>query len=148
MKFGNRSKKRLSTCDEDLQKIMNLAIQRTIVDFGITEGHRSVERQQELFNQRPKVTHVDGVNIKSKHNYYPSKACDIYIYHPDKYMRKKIMYSTIHLSYVAGLIMSCADELYDKLVISHKLRWGANWDSDGIIALDQKLDDYPHFELV
>ena len=65
MKFGNRSKKRLSTCDEDLQKIMNLAIQRTIVDFGITEGHRSVERQQELFNQRPKVTHVDGVNIKS-----------------------------------------------------------------------------------
>ena len=48
-KFSNSSKQKLSTCDSDLQSIFNLAIKRSKIDFGIAEGHRTIERQQELF---------------------------------------------------------------------------------------------------
>tara|TARA_R110000772_G_C13307950_1_gene439560 strand:+ start:4263 stop:4709 length:447 start_codon:yes stop_codon:yes gene_type:complete len=146
MKFGNGSLEKLGTAHTDLQRIFTLAISRSKVDFGITEGHRSIERQKSLFDMgRSKI---DGINKKGKHNYAPSMAVDIYIYHPDLATRRKLAYNTVHLAYVAGLVDSVAAELLERKLITHKIRWGANWDSDGIIALDQSFDDYPHFELV
>lgn len=154
-KFGTRSRAKLQTCHNDLQKIMFLAIDRSKVDFGISEGHRPVARQQMLYAigrtielHKEPITNVDGINDLSEHNYEPSKAADIFIYDPDDKMREKIIYSPVHLAYVAGIIDSCAQELFEQGKIKHLIRWGANWDSDGIIAEDQKLDDYPHFELV
>jgi peptidoglycan L-alanyl-D-glutamate endopeptidase CwlK len=144
--FGKRSKEEISTMHNDLQKVFNLAIKRTKVDFGITEGHRSVKRQQYLFQMgRSKI---DGVTKLGKHNLKPAEAGDIYIYHPDLETRRKLAYNREHLSYVAGVIDSCAEELFEAGEISHKIRWGANWDSDGIIALDHNFDDYPHHELI
>ena len=47
-KFSEISQLRLKTCDPRLVQIMSLALQRSKVDFGIAEGHRTIERQQEL----------------------------------------------------------------------------------------------------
>ena len=144
--FGTRSTEQLKTCHEDLQKILELAIQSSKVDFGISEGHRTVLRQYELFLMgRSKI---DGVTRKGKHNKVPSMAADIFIYHPDTKTRRQLAYDISHLCYVAGVIDSCAKELLEQGEISHAIRWGGNWDSDGIIAIDQTFDDYPHFELI
>ena len=146
MQFGSRSNEKLNTAHVDLQKIMRLAIARTKVDFGISEGHRSIERQYELYKMgRSKI---DGKEKKGKHNYSPSLAVDIYAYHRDSKVRKQIAYDKVTLSYIAGVIDSCSIELYYMGEIEHIARWGANWDSDGVIALDQSFDDYPHFELI
>ncbi|MFY0629281.1 MAG: hypothetical protein JXR05_02800 [Flavobacteriaceae bacterium] len=144
-KFGKRSKEKLATCHEDLQKILNLAISRSRVDFGISEGHRSIERQNELF--REGKSKIDGITKKGKHNSNPSEATDIYGYHPDLETRRKLAYDKVTLSYIGGIIDACAAELFEKGEISHIIRWGANWNSNGIIDYDQSFDDYPHFEL-
>ncbi len=153
--FGNKSKKQLSTCHVDLQKVFNLAISRSRVDWGISEGHRPIKKQQQYYSigrttelHRKPITRVDGVNVIGKHNKIPSEAADIYAYHPDLQIRRKIIYDKITLSYVAGVIGSCAKELFEKGEISHLIRWGGNWDSNGIIVLDQSFDDLPHFELI
>ena len=138
--FSETSKERLATCHPDLQKVFLLAIERTNIDFGIACGHRSVKEQQALYAQgRTKsgdiVTHVDGINKKSKHNAYPSNAVDIYAW------TGKASWDQKELCYLAGLIMACAKEL------NVSLRWGGNWDQDGQIITDQNFIDLPHFEL-
>lgn len=143
--FGARSLKKLNTCHPDLIKIALLVISRSKIDIGITEGHRSLVRQKLLFDQGK--SRIDGRNRKGKHNYKPSLALDFYIYHPDLATRRKLAYDTNHLCYIAGLFDSCAQELYDSGQISHVVRWGGNWDQDGIIAYDQSFDDMPHIEL-
>lgn len=145
--FGKNSDKKLNTCHPDLQKVMRLAISRSKVDFGISEGHRSLDRQWKLYTEDPPKTTIDGVNKKGMHNYVPSLAADVYIYHADKDVRSRIAYDETHLSYIAGVIDSCAQELYEKGEISHLIRWGGNWDNDGVIGLDQKFWDMPHHEL-
>lgn len=152
--FSDASLKKLETCHQDIQSILGLAISRSKVDFGISEGHRPVSKQQAYYAigrtvqlHRSPITNVDGVTKLGKHNYKPSKAVDIYVWHPRKRTRDQISYDGLHLSYVAGLIDSCSVELFEKGVITNKIRWGGNWDSDGIIKFDQTLDDMPHFEI-
>jgi peptidoglycan L-alanyl-D-glutamate endopeptidase CwlK len=154
MKFGEKSLQKLSTCHKDIQEVLNLAISRTKIDFGISEGSRTVAKQQEYYAvgrttqmHRGIITNVDGVKKKSKHNHKVSLAVDIYIWHPRKRTRDEISYDGMHLSYIAGLVDACASELYEKNLITSKIRWGGNWDSDGVIIFDQTLDDMPHFEI-
>jgi peptidoglycan L-alanyl-D-glutamate endopeptidase CwlK len=144
--FGKRSLEKLRTCHKDLQLILSLAISRSKIDFGITEGHRSLDRQYELFLQGK--SKIDGKSKKGKHNFKPALAADYYIYHPVLETRRKLAYDKVHLSYIAGVIDACAEELYEKGEVTHKIRWGANWDSDGVIDYDQSFDDYPHVELL
>ena len=152
--FGKNSTKKLATCHVDLQKIWNLAISRSVLDIGISEGHRPIKKQQEYYAigrtvelHRKPITKIDGVNKLGKHNLTPSEAFDFYIYHNDRKIRKKIAYDQSHLSYVYGLLDSCAKELYEKGEITHLVRWGANWDKDGVLFYDQSFDDAPHVEL-
>ena len=145
-KFGNSSTSKLQTCHDDLQKILQLAISRSRIDFGISEGHRSLERQKQLFDEGK--SKVDGINKKGKHNFEPSLAADIFVYHPDLETRRKLVYDKASLSYIAGIIICCAAELLEKGEITHTVRWGGNWDKDGVILQDQNFDDSPHFELV
>jgi len=140
-KFGNSSKQRLSTCHTDLQLIMNTAIGISDIDFGIAEGHRSIEDQQKYF--REGKSKIDGINKKGKHNYSPSLAADIYAY-----VNGKASWSNEDLNYLAGLIHAVAEMLFSQGKVSHKIRWGGNWDMDGEILIDQSFDDRPHFELV
>lgn len=153
--FGATSNKRKETCHIDLQKVLDLAISRSNIDFGIAEGHRPVKVQQEYYaigrtkdlHKKP-ITNIDGVTKLGKHNYTPSLAADLYIWHNDKPTRLKIAYDNVHLAYIMGLIHSCAEELLAKGEISHRIRWGGNWNGDGVLVYDQSFDDLPHIELI
>jgi len=157
--FGAKSEKELSSCNSDLQMIMKEAIKISPIDFGIVYGRRPAELQFELFkkgrelqsgvwiivNKKFVVTNLDGYQKKSMHNYEPSKAVDIRIYVPG---HPELAYDPEHLCYVAGIIMTVADQLFKERWISHRIRWGGNWDQDGIILFDQSLADRPHFEII
>lgn len=145
-KYGKISRDKLNTCHPDLVKIFELTLQRSNIDIGISEGYRPIDRQHELFLQGK--SKIDGITKKGKHNFTPSMATDFYIYHPDINTRRKLVYDKIHLAYVGGILESVAQELYEKGEIEYIIRWGANWDSDGVIDYDQSFDDYPHAELV
>jgi peptidoglycan L-alanyl-D-glutamate endopeptidase CwlK len=67
--FGTRSKERLSGVHPDLVKVMEEAIKESPLDFSITEGLRTKERQQELFSAGKSQT------MNSRH--LTGKAVDI-----------------------------------------------------------------------
>lgn len=142
-KFGKRSRTNLSTCHKDLQLIFNVVIQ--YFDCTVICGHRSVEEQQEIYAKgRTKpgniVTHVDGVNKKSKHNHDPSMAVDILPY-PIDWER------TDQMRYFAGHVMATANLLYAQGIITHKVRWGGDWKRTNLVK-PNRFQDLPHFELV
>jgi peptidoglycan L-alanyl-D-glutamate endopeptidase CwlK len=140
-RFGKTSKERLSTCHSDMQLIMNEAIKISNVDFGVAEGYRSIEKQQQYFKEGK--SKIDGISKKGKHNYIPSLAVDIY-----PYFENGAKWDDEHLSYLSGIIHAVTEILFSDKKISHKVRWGGNWDMDGVILIDQSFDDRPHFELV
>lgn len=158
-KFGRASIDCLLTCHPDLQAILNLALQRTNVDFGISQGARTKEQQQQYFNEGKSRVNpsayatAEALAEAAKHIVVPgsaaystSRAADIYI--SEKWGDKSLAYNDIHLAQVAGVIISVAKELYAAGEISHIIRWGGDWNSDGVIGFDQKLNDFPHFELI
>ena len=61
-KFGKRSRGNLSTCDEKLQEVFNEVIK--YVDCSILEGHRSEERQEQLYKEGKTKVHYP----KGRHN--------------------------------------------------------------------------------
>lgn len=147
MKLSQKSAEKLSTCHPDLQVIFNEAIKNSIIDFGISEGKRTDEKQLEYFlagNSR-----IDPRNPKlkkkGKHLRSPSEAVDIYVWVPN---RKDLAFDKVHLAFIAGHIIETSRRLFDAGLICHKLRWGGNWDSDGTLLYDQTLMDMPHFEIV
>lgn len=134
-KFGTTSKERLATCHEDLQKVFEAAIALSPVDFGIAEGHRSIERQKQLFDEGK--SRIDGITKKGKHNYSPSLAVDVYAF-----VNGKASWDSNELCIIAGVVLAVAANY------GIKLRWGGNWDMDGQIISDQNFIDLPHFELI
>ena len=138
--FGSVSKQHLATCHHDLQLILNEAIANCSVDFGISEGHRSIADQQKYFKEGK--SKVDGIKVKGKHNHTPSLAADIYLW-----IKGKAVWNNESLSYVAGYIEATANHLYNIGTVDHLIRWGGNWNRDGEILTDQSFDDRPHFEL-
>lgn len=133
-RFSEISENRLVTCDPRIQEIMGLAIQRSSIDFGIAEGHRTLAKQQQYFAEEK--SQKDGIINKSKHQSFPSLAVDIY-----GWVNGKQTYNTSVMCYLAGVIDSVASELGFNLI------WGANWDDDGEIITDHKFIDMPHWEL-
>jgi len=147
-KYSNNSKAELDTCHPDLIKVFNEVIKYTNVDVTIVQGNRSIIEQQELYAQGRTtpgsiVTNIDGVDNISKHNVFPSEAVDICAY-----VNGNVTWDKNHLVYLGGVVMSIANRLYDEGVIRHKIRWGGNWDSDGVIISDQNFMDLPHYELI
>ena len=126
-KFGKRSKERLATCDERLQKVFNEVIK--YVDCSVLEGHRSEERQNRLFEEgKTKVKYPKG-----RHNSSPSRAVDVTPYPVDWDDRER---QTLFAGFVLGIARS----------MDIKLRWGGDWDMD-FQVMDNRFDDFPHFEV-
>lgn len=154
MKWGKTSALRLLQGHADIQKIFNLAIQRTSVDVSVVEVYRPPAVQQKYYAigrttelHRKPITRIDGINKLGKHNENPAKAVDFMIWHNNKEIRNKVKYDNSHISYFVGVLQSCAIELYEKGEITHLIRWGGNWDKDGVLFFDQDFDDAPHVEL-
>lgn len=126
----------------DLQLICYTVKKRSKIDFDISCVYRSKIEQKKKFDLS--MSKIDGINQIGKHNLTPSEAVDIYCY---KDHESKASYTIHQMAYMAGVFDSVAKELYDNGRISHLIRWGGNWDRDGIIITDQSFDDLPHFEL-
>lgn len=141
-KFGKSSKTRLDTCHIDIQKICSEVIK--YYDFSILEGARPDEKQMEYF--KAGKSKLDGINKRSKHQvtkYQPlSNAIDIAPY-PIRWTGEK---DKARFYMLAGYMFTTAEILFSQGVITHKLRWGGDWDSDKDFR-DQSFDDLPHFEL-
>lgn len=160
-KFSDSSLKKLNTCHPDLVKVMMVAIELSDIDFTIVYGRRSIKEQQALYAQGRTtpgsiVTNCDGVIHKSKHNAtlelyfgdkeaidHKSEAVDI-----AAYVNGKISWKPTELCYIAGVVDIVAKMLYKEGEITHKIKWGGNWDGDGEIITDQTLIDLPHYQII
>ena len=143
--YGKRSKYHIDTLHVDLQTILYEVIKE--YDISVIEGHRTIERQQELFNSNPPRTKIDGINILGKHNHLPSLAVDIV---PHKKGVDPFEGSTKNLArfyYMMGIVRSVTNRLLRERKITHDVRFGLDWNKNGIFT-DQKFHDLPHIELI
>lgn len=117
--LSRRSLSRLDGVHPDLVKVVKRAIELTEVDFGVTEGLRTLERQQTLFDKGASKT------MNSRH--LTGHAVDLVAY--------------------LGSDVSWHGPLYYKLATAMKtaareldvnIEWGGDW---------QSFFDGPHFQL-
>ena len=127
-RFSKKSKERLASCDERLQRVFNEVIKYT--DCSVLEGHRSEERQERLFKERRTKVHYPN----GRHNASPSRAADVVPYPIDWHDRERF-----HL--FAGFVLGIARGM------DIKLRWGGDWNMNFEVD-DNKFDDFPHFEVI
>lgn len=133
-RYSARSKRMLGTCHKDLQLVFNTVIAH--FDNSILCGHRNEKEQTEAFNSgRSKVQWPNG-----KHNRIPSMATDAAPYPIDWGDRERI-------TLFAGYVLGVAEVLHDEGMITHRVRWGGDWDQDTEVS-DNGFDDLVHFELV
>ncbi len=136
-KFSTRSIQLLNTVDKRLAILANEVLKISKVDFGITEGWRSQEKQLEYYKKG--TSQCDGINNISKHQL--GKAIDIICHDPKTnkptYNKKELYY------YVAGLFEVKTEELNRTIFKNYKekdkikIQWGGWW----------SFEDCPHFEL-
>ena len=126
-KFGKRSREKLATCDDQLQKVFNEVIK--YIDCSVIEGHRDERTQNRYYSEgKTKVEFPFG-----RHNTNPSRAADVVPYPIDWNDRERF-----HL--FAGFVIGIAKSM------GIKLRWGGDWNMNFEVD-DNKFDDFPHFEL-
>lgn len=145
-KFGETSKKKLSTAERDLQRLFEEVVKT--FDCTVLYGHRTPSEQLELYKQgrelkngewvlvdrTKKVTNCDGTVNVSMHNYLPSKAVDVVPY-PINFNDYKRLYMFV------GYVLATANAL------GIKVRSGADWDGDTQVN-DQSFNDLAHFEII
>lgn len=142
--FSKRSKAQLETCHADLQCIANEAIKVSRVDFAVTEGYRDPARQKILFDAGK--SRIDGISRKGKHNYKPSKAFDV-----AAVVAGEMTWELPYLCYIGGVMITTSHKLFKSGDITHILRWGLDWNSNGVFVMHdsaETLIDAPHFEIV
>ena len=127
--FGETSKRKLSECDEKLQRIAYVAIHG--YGFTVICGHRNKEEQNYAYGNG----FSEKKFPKGKHNSKPSKAMDIV---PDAggWNAKREQFILM-----IGIIKGVA------LNLGIPIRWGGDWDSDNDLT-DQTFFDLAHIELV
>lgn len=117
--FGLRSESNLMGVHPDLKKLMEKAIADSPHDFAITEGLRTLERQQQLFEEKKTQT------LNSRH--LTGHAVDIAVK-----IEGKVTWEFSYYKSVADHVKKVAEEMNISIV------WGGDWKS---------FKDGPHFEL-
>jgi len=148
--FGSKSKAQLDTCHKDIQAILNEVIK--YFDFSVLEGIRTAERQFSLFTEGK--SKLDGITKKSKHQgrenedgVIVSYAVDIMPYKKGTNAFSGKVKDKMRFYYLMGMVRAVSERLYAEGKITHKVRFGLDWDGDDNFE-DQSFDDLPHFELV
>ena len=134
----------LTRLDPQLRCVMMRAKERTPFDWRIVQTDRTIEQQREYFNAgRSKVNpdaypdvadlykaakHIVGATIPL------SRAVDVAIV-------GKEPYHVPSLCFLAGVIRSLA------MGTGVKVRWGGDFDQDGLLLETGTFQDLPHFEL-
>ena len=118
-KFSQRSENNLKGVNPDLVKIVRRALQLSPVDFGITEGLRTVERQRQL------VAAGKSQTMNSRH--ISGHAVDVFAYPTSAGSWEWKYYEQI-----ATAFKQAEKEL------NIPVEWGGDW---------KTLKDGPHFQL-
>jgi len=118
-KFSQRSENNLKGVNPDLVKIVRRALQLSPVDFGITEGLRTVERQRQL------VAAGKSQTMNSRH--ISGHAVDVFAYPTSAGSWEWKYYEQITTAF-----KQAAKEL------DSPVEWGGDW---------KTLKDGPHFQL-
>jgi len=145
-KLSERSLDRLKGVDQKLIDVVKRAIDLTEIDFGVTEGLRTLSRQQELVEKGASQT------LKSKH--LGGRAVDLVAYIGSRVSWELAVYDDI-----AEAVRQAANEL------DVTIRWGAAWHknlTDTKMSAEDLMNEYidlrrsqsrrpfidaPHFEL-
>ena len=131
--FGAGSKENLKTLDTLLASVLESALESSLIDFSIVEGHRGKEKQNQYYNDgRSKIQWPNG-----KHNFIPSEAVDAV-----PFVNGKLSWKAPHCIFLAGVILRTG-RMYEV-----RIRWGGNWDMDAEPITDQDFQDLVHYELV
>ena len=141
--FSRKSLDKLHECHKDIQAILKELID--IYDFSIIEGHRTLDTQQKYFKEGK--SKLDGINKKSKHQSFPSMAVDIMPYKKGTNAFSGNELDDRRFYMMMGMVKAIADRLLKDGTITHKVRFGLDWDGDDTFK-DQTFHDLPHFELV
>jgi len=132
-KYSKKSLERLNTCHPDLREIFNRVIK--IIDCSIIHGYRGEEEQNDAFFKGDSKLKFP----LSTHNSNPSMGIDVAPYPID-------WSNTNRFRYFAGIVIGVSETLLHNGLISHKVRWGGDWDMDHNMS-DQSFNDLVHFEL-
>ncbi|QGH71269.1 endolysin [Yersinia phage vB_Yen_X1] len=118
-KLGSRSLQRLQGVHPDLVKVVKRAIEISPVDFTVTEGLRTLERQKELFAKGASKT------MRSRH--LTGHAVDI-----SPLVGGKVSWDWKYYYPMADAMKQAAKEL------GVNIEWGGDW---------KTFKDGPHFQL-
>lgn len=121
-KLSNASLKKLEGVDERLVNVVKRAIEITDVDFSVTEGLRSVQRQRELVAKGASQT------MKSKH--IEGRAVDLAAFVGDRLSWELNLYDNI----AEAVRMAAIEE-------GVSIRWGAAWQINDITEWDGTMQD-------
>ena len=120
--FSKKSFEKMEGINPELEQLARTAISLTSVDFGISEGLRTIERQKKLVEQKRSQT------LKSKH--IDGKAIDVF-------------------AVIDGEIcweIGVYDDIADAFALASRslgtpLRWGAAWTVRDIGAWEGSMED-------
>ena len=117
--LGNKSRVNLNGVHPDLVRVVELAIKKTPVDFTVTEGLRTIERQKQL------VAAGASKTLSSRH--ITGHAVDL-----AALIDGKVEWSWPLYSQIATAMKQAAAEL------NIQIEWGGDW---------KTFKDGPHFQL-
>ena len=112
--YGKRSKEIKKGLHPLLIAILDEAIINPPYDFGLHDGHRSIQKQYEYFKARKST--IDGINKRGYHNYKPALAFDFHC------SVKGNTWDPVYLEEIARHIQKVARESFNV-----KLVWGGDW---------------------
>lgn len=133
----------IAHCEPQLRDAWPLIQQRFKAETGrdlfLTCTYRSRERQNELYQQGRTlpgkiVTKLDGINKRSRHNFFPSQALDCCV-DSDPGPGKHPVWDIEAYKPLGPICLQLG------------LRWGGDWNRDGDSS-DEKWIDAPHVELI
>jgi hypothetical protein len=132
---SERSQRVRSELSRPLVEVVDFAIKE--IDFSLICGARSLGEQQDMYNSRPRKSHLDGIKKKSKHQVFPhtplAEAFD-FIPAPFTTWDDRALF-TAYAFYFMGIAATKGIEL----------RSGIDWDQD-FRWTDQTFHDFPHIE--
>lgn len=134
----------LSQCHPDLQIIIKEV--STTLNIGVATSTIRTEEQQKEFVSKglSKTLNSKHLKRKLKGYLYPYSCAVDFI----PLVGNKVDYSDTNIFCVyAGYIMAVANMLYSKGDITHKIRWGGDWNNN-FKTTDETLKDFTHIELV
>lgn len=132
--YSKRSKNNLNECHIDLITIFNEVIK--YIDITILDGHRGKIEQNKVYNEGNSQVQYPN----SKHNKMPAMATD-FVSYPIKWDDREQHYFT------AGMVMGIAEVLYHQDIITHRVKFGGDWNQNDIVS-DETFKDLFHIELI